>query len=490
MTAPHDSSNESNDRPDTANLISEQQNLAHDATASIDSFVHGSSPVQDARGENTLLVSIRVGILPDIDAEEFFQLAQSAGAHILDHVILSRSRPDARLFMGSGKADELAAQVAAQNVGLVIVDHDLTPAQERNLEKVLQCRVIDRTGLILDIFAARARTYEGQLQVELAQLQHLSTRLIRGFANLEQQKGGIGLRGPGETQLETDRRLIRIRIGQLKDKIDKVRQTRRQGRAARQKAAIPTVALVGYSNAGKSTLFNRLCQSDVYAADQLFATLDPTLRRVEWDGIGTLILADTVGFIRDLRHQLIDSFRATLEETVTADLLLHVIDNSHPDSLQQIEAVDQVLFDIGADVPLLRVYNKIDVTHDLPRIVYGSKTVPERVYLSAHTGDGLDLLQQAVGERLLGVTESFELQLAPRFGTLHHHLHRLNAIRQEVYDEQGQLSLRVELAAPRLLLLLNQLHIRPHEIMSPEQTHRLTGQMTPNEDWMPKTNGP
>ncbi|HGJ8127657.1 TPA: ribosome rescue GTPase HflX, partial [Acinetobacter baumannii] len=292
-------------------------------------------------GERTILVSVSVQLLDDLDAEEFALLAQSAGADILEHIKVQRNKPDPKFFIGSGKVDEIAEQVQDLEASLVIFDHALTPAQERNLEKILKCRVIDRTGLILDIFAQRARTHEGKLQVELAQLKHLSTRLIRGWsADFEQQKGGIGLRGPGESQLETDRRLIRVRITQLKDKLEKVHQTRMQGRAARQKASIPTVSLVGYTNAGKSTLFNILAKSDVYAADQLFATLDPTLRRLEWDGIGTVVLADTVGFVRNLQHDLVESFKATLEETLEATLLLHVIDSSSHDMLDQIEAVE------------------------------------------------------------------------------------------------------------------------------------------------------
>ena len=324
---------------------------------------------QRQSGERAVLVSISVQMLDDLDAEEFQLLAQSVGAEILEHISVQRNKPDPKFFIGSGKVDEIAELVQELEAELVIFDHSLSPAQERNLERILKCRVIDRTGLILDIFALRARTHEGKLQVELAQLKHLSTRLIRGFTgNLEQQKGGIGLRGPGESQLETDRRLIRVRITQLKDKLVKVQQTRLQGRAARQKAAIPTISLVGYTNAGKSTLFNILAKSDVYAADQLFATLDPTLRRLEWDGIGTVVLADTVGFVRNLQHDLVESFKATLEETLEATLLLHVIDSSSPNMDEQIEAVESVLKEIGADAPILHVYNKIDLSLSLIHI--------------------------------------------------------------------------------------------------------------------------
>ena len=305
--------------------------------------------------ERVILVSVAVNMLDDLDVEEFRLLAQSAGATILEHLTVQRNKPDPKFFVGSGKAEEIAQLVESLEAELVIFDHSLSPAQERNLEKIMKCRVIDRTGLILDIFAQRARTHEGKLQVELAQLKYLSTRLIRGWAaGFEQQKGGIGLKGPGETQLETDRRLIKVRISQLKDKLVKVQHTRMQGRAARQKAAIPTVSLVGYTNAGKSTLFNILANSDVYAADQLFATLDPTLRRLDWDGIGTVVLADTVGFVRDLQHDLVESFKATLEETLEATLLLHVIDSHSPDMHEQIEAVEGVLKEISADAPVLR----------------------------------------------------------------------------------------------------------------------------------------
>lgn len=351
--------------------------------------------------ERVILVSVLVQMLDDLDADEFYLLAKSAGAEILDHIQAQRIKPDAKLFIGSGKAEEIAARVEELEANLVIFDHSLSPAQVRNLERIMKCRVVDRTELILDIFAQRARTYEGKLQVELAQLQHLASRLIRSRGDLDSQKGGIGLRGPGETVLETDRRLLRVRMGQLKTKLDKVKQTRQQGRVARQKAAVPTVSLVGYTNAGKSTLFNILANSDVYAADQLFATLDPTLRSLEWDGIGNLVLADTVGFVRNLSHSLVESFKATLEETLEATLLLHVIDSSSPDVLEQIDAVETVLKEIGADVPIIRVYNKIDQSKEEPKIIYAKPHLPERVYVSAHTGLGLDLLKKAVHEALI-----------------------------------------------------------------------------------------
>lgn len=369
-------------------------------------------------------------------------------------------------FIGSGKVEEIAERVQELEASLVIFDHALSPAQERNLERILKCRVIDRTGLILDIFALRARTHEGKLQVELAQLKHLSTRLIRGWsADFEQQKGGIGLRGPGETQLETDRRLIRVRIAQLKDKLEKVHQTRIQGRAARQKAAIPTVSLVGYTNAGKSTLFNILAKSDVYAADQLFATLDPTLRRLEWDGIGTVVLADTVGFVRNLQHDLIESFKATLEETLEATLLLHVIDSNSHDMLDQIEAVEGVLKEIGADAPVLRVYNKIDLSGEEAKIVYAEPHVPDRVYVSAHAGLGLELLQKAVQECLMGQIQKFSLILKPAYGKFRTQLYALNVIESEHYDDAGLLHIDVRIAPHKLEKLIRQAKLPLEEIL-------------------------
>lgn len=416
-------------------------------------------------GERAILVSVAVYQLPDLDAAEFRLLAQSAGANILQHLNIQRSKPDAKLFVGSGKADEIAQLVEQLEADLVIFDHALTPAQERNIERVVKCRVMDRTRLILDIFAQRARTFEGKLQVELEQLRHLSTRLVRGWGNLEQQKGGIGLRGPGESQLETDRRLLKVRLGQLKEKLHKVQQTRLQGRAARQKAAIPTLSLVGYTNAGKSTLFNRLAGSDVYAADQLFATLDPTLRRLDWEGVGAVVLADTVGFIRDLPHGLIESFKATLEETLEATLLLHVIDSSSPDMLEQIQAVDHVLQEIGADAPVLQVYNKIDQSGDVAKIVYRAANQPECVYLSAHSGDGIALLKQAVQQALLGQIDHFILRLQPNYGKLRTQLYQLNVIEDEQYDDNGQLQLTVNMAGEKLAELILKAHLPLDEIM-------------------------
>ncbi len=424
-------------------------------------------------GERALLVHMSVYQREELDIEEFKLLAQSAGADIIDLITGSRQRPDPKLFIGSGKAEEIAARVKAEDIDLVVFDHNLSPGQERNLERVFECRVIDRTGLILDIFAQRARTHEGKLQVELAQLEHLSTRLVRGWTHLERQKGGIGLRGPGETQLETDRRLLRARVTQLKDRLQKVRQTRSQGRAARQKADVPTISLVGYTNAGKSTLFNKLANSDVYAADQLFATLDPTLRRLEWDGLGNVVLADTVGFVRNLPHALVDSFRATLEETLEASLLLHVIDASSSEMHEQIEAVEAVLKEIGNTVPVLRVYNKIDLSGDQPRLTEIKANQPDRVYISSHTGAGLDLLKQAVQTCLMGQLTEFELTLPASAGKLRNQLYALNVVKHEDISEDGNTVVIAQLATDQLQQLLGKAQLSPQQVLSPEQAAML-----------------
>jgi GTP-binding protein HflX len=421
-------------------------------------------------GERALLVHLNINQIDHQDLEEFRLLAQSAGAEIIDLITGSRKRPDARLFVGKGKAEEIHQSVTTNAIDIVIFDHTLSPAQERNLEKIFECRVVDRTGLILDIFAQRARTFEGKLQVELAQLGHLSSRLVRGWTHLERQGGGIGLRGPGETQLETDRRLLQIRVSQLKERLDKVRQTRKQGRAARQKADIPTVSLVGYTNAGKSTLFNRLAESDVYVANQLFATLDPTLRRLEWQGLGPLVLADTVGFVRHLPHALVESFRATLEETLEADLLLHVIDQSSPDRDEQIDAVEAVLKEIGAEVPILRVYNKIDLSGDAPSLHEGEPDVPDRVYVSAYSGEGIALLKQAVQQRLsVGKVSTFHLTLPLHAGRLRSQLYRLGVIQNEQVLDDGAYELTIILSTPLLARILAEAQINPDEILPEEE---------------------
>jgi GTPase len=352
-------------------------------------------------GEDAILVHINV--LATSSQEnfiEFKELALSAGAVILASIIANCRHPNAKYFIGSGKAEEVRQLAYLHKVSLVLVNHELTATQERNLEQLTGCRVVDRTGLILDIFAKRARTFEGKLQVELAQLQHLSTRLIRGWTHLERQKGGIGLRGPGETQLETDRRLIKNRIKNLEKRLEKVQVQRDQSRRARVKAAVPTVSLVGYTNAGKSTLFNRLTRANTYVADQLFATLDPTLRRFSLTHDKSIVLADTVGFIRHLPHDLIAAFRATLLETKEATLLLHVIDVHNASQQDHIAQVNMVLQEIGADkVPQLEIYNKIDLLPNTqPHMERDSKNMPKKIWLSATTGDGIDMLRRALAE--------------------------------------------------------------------------------------------
>lgn len=376
------------------------------------------------------------------DPQEFQELARSAGAETVGFVNVSRHQPSAKFLIGSGKVEELHDLVKDGEVELVIFNHTLTPSQERNLERALECRVLDRTGLILDIFAQRARTHEGKLQVELAQLEHMSTRLVRGWTHLERQKGGIGLRGPGETQLETDRRLLRVRIRQIKQRLEKVRGQREQARRGRRRADIPSVSLVGYTNAGKSTLFNALTESDVYAANQLFATLDPTLRRLELDDVGPVVLADTVGFIRHLPHKLVESFRATLEESSNADLLLHVIDAHEPERDQQIEQVLAVLGEIGAnELPMLEVYNKVDLMEGIePQIQRDADGKPQRVWVSARDGLGLDLVRQAIAELLGNDLFVGTLRLPQRLGRLRAQFFELSAVQRETHDEEDRKS--------------------------------------------------
>lgn len=402
-------------------------------------------------GERAILVHLD-GQDPEAreDPQEFQELAVSAGADTVAFVSVSRHRPTAKYLIGSGKVEELRDQVKAEHADLVIFNHTLTPSQERNLERAFECRVLDRTGLILDIFAQRARTHEGKLQVELAQLEHMSTRLVRGWTHLERQKGGIGLRGPGETQLETDRRLLRVRLRQIKARLEKVRSQREQARRGRRRADIPSVSLVGYTNAGKSTLFNALTTSDVYAADQLFATLDPTLRRLQLDDVGPVILADTVGFIRHLPHKLVEAFRATLEESSNSDLLLHVIDAHEPDRVEQIEQVMAVLTEIGAQgLPILEVYNKLDLLDGVePQIQRDGDGKPQRVWLSARDGRGLDLLRQAVAELLEDDLFVGTLRLGRQFARLRAQFFSAGAVQSETHDEDGVSVLAVRL--PRI----------------------------------------
>jgi len=401
------------------------------------------------------------------DPQEFQELARSAGAETVGFVNVSRHQPSAKFLIGSGKVEELHDLVKDGEVELVIFNHTLTPSQERNLERALECRVLDRTGLILDIFAQRARTHEGKLQVELAQLEHMSTRLVRGWTHLERQKGGIGLRGPGETQLETDRRLLRVRIRQIKQRLEKVRGQREQARRGRRRADIPSVSLVGYTNAGKSTLFNALTESEVYAANQLFATLDPTLRRLELEDVGPVILADTVGFIRHLPHKLVESFRATLEESSNADLLLHVIDAHEPERDQQIEQVLAVLGEIGAnELPMLEVYNKLDLLEGIePQIQRDADGKPQRVWVSARDGLGLGLLRQAVAELLGDDLFVGTLRLPQRLGRLRAQFFELGAVQRETHDEEGGSLLEVRLPRVELNRVISREGLRVDEFI-------------------------
>jgi GTP-binding protein HflX len=399
-------------------------------------------------GERAVLVHVNFPEGPgQEDLQEFTELVRSAGAVPVATVTGTRNSPEARLFVGQGKAEEIRVAVEDRHADVVIFNHSLSPSQERNLERLLSCRVLARTGLILDIFAQRARSFEGKLQVELAQLRHLSTRLIRGWTHLERQKGGIGLRGPGETQLESDRRMINMRIKMINRRLEKVERQRDQGRRARQRAQVPTVSLVGYTNAGKSTLFNTLTGAHAYAADQLFATLDPTLRRIELSGVGALVLADTVGFIRHLPHDLVAAFRATLEETCKADLLLHVVDAQDRDKQAHIAQVNEVLREIGADsIPQIQVFNKIDLTDLEPRLERDEHGDPDRVWVSAVTGAGLELLTEALTERFHGTQVHGWLRLTHEAGSTRSSLYGIGQVMSEQVDEQGNWWLEVCMA--------------------------------------------
>jgi len=391
-------------------------------------------------GERAVLVHVNFsGEDARESLDELKELAETAGAKVVATVTGVRSSPDAKYFVGSGKAEEIRTTVLLEEADLILVNHPLTPAQERNLERFCECRVLDRTGLILDIFAQRARTAEGILQVELAQLQHLSTRLIRGWTHLERQKGGIGLRGPGETQLETDRRLLRDRIKHINKRLDKVRSQREQNRRARQRSAIPTISVVGYTNAGKSTLFNRLTGAEVYVADQLFATLDPTMRKIDLHGRGSAIVTDTVGFIRHLPHDLVEAFSATLEETRDASLLLHVVDLSDVNWRENIVQVQNVLSEIEADkVPQILIFNKIDRVKDLvPHVEKDEHGKPSKVWVSARSGAGLDGLVEAIANALYGDPLQRSVLLTPQEGKLRAELYQVAAVLSERVDEEG-----------------------------------------------------
>ncbi len=418
-------------------------------------------------GERAVLVHIDFTAHEDSeDPEEFRELVTSAGVEPVAVITGSRKQPSPRLFVGEGKLEEIRDAIAASEADVVLFNHALSPSQERNIERELKCRVLDRTGVILDIFAQRARTHEGKLQVELAQLEHMSTRLVRGWTHLERQKGGIGLRGPGETQLETDRRLLRERIKSIHKRLEKVRRQRNQGRRARHRADIPTVSLVGYTNAGKSTLFNRLTTSTVYAANQLFATLDPTLRRLELPDIGPVVLADTVGFIRHLPHKLVEAFRATLEETTEASILLHVIDSHDGRRDDNIEQVENVLAEIGADeIPVLQVFNKIDLLDGFtPRIDRNEEGIPVRVWVSAVSGEGLDILFDAIVERLAEDVVHHFVLLGPADGKLRALLHEAGSVLSEEHRETGDSVVEVRLQNRDWLQLLSRAGMKEHEI--------------------------
>lgn len=429
-------------------------------------------------GEQAILVHVGVGQPPRAETkEEFNALALSAGAEIAGSLTAALRQVNPRYLIGTGKVEELRQLLQDSCAEIVLIDHRLSPAQQRNLEKTLDRRVIDRTGLILDIFAQRARTHEGKLQVELAQMEHLSTRLVRGWTHLERQKGGIGMRGPGESQLETDRRLIGLRIRSLGERLERVSRQRRTSGQKRRKDGVPTVSLVGYTNAGKSTLFNLLTRADVLVADQLFATLDPTLRRVSLpDGTG-MVLADTVGFIRDLPHELVAAFRSTLDETEQSRLLLHVIDCSDPAHEERIHDVVKVLEEIGADhLPRIQVYNKADILSAEPRVDRAETGIPTRVWLSSHTGRGVDLLLGVIAEFLQVDVRKCTVQLTPAEARLRARLYEMGAVVAERLRSDGTWELDLELDRRRF-----------EELNRRESLHVLSGQANsgtvPSESW-------
>jgi GTPase len=422
-------------------------------------------------GERAVLVRLGLGAQVDPeDLQEFRQLAVSAGAEPVATVTGRRDRPDPRFFMGSGKADEVRAVAEDNAADLILVDHALSPSQERNLEKLTGRRVLDRNSLILDIFAQRARSFEGKLEVELAQLKHLATRLVRGWTHLERQKGGIGMRGPGETQLETDRRLIGQRVRVLTRRLEKIQQQRETGRQMRAEIPVPSLALVGYTNAGKSTLFRSLTGADAYVADQLFATLDPTVRRITLPGGTIVVAADTVGFIRELPHELVAAFQSTLTEAREATLLLHVVDASDPRRDDHIAQVDAVLGQIGAsEIPQIIVYNKIDRLDAQPRVDRDAEGRVTAVSISAEQRLGLDLLAGAIAERLSRFARQARLRVAASAGALRSRLYAAKAVRGEhSTEEDGSIELVVELPDTELLLLARTPGVQILEVRGPD----------------------
>jgi GTP-binding protein HflX len=415
---------------------------------------------------------VRLGLGAPVDPEdlqEFTQLAVSAGALPVATVTGRRDRPDPRYFLGSGKAEELKAAAHASRADIILIDHALSPSQERNLEKLSERRVLDRNGLILDIFAQRARSFEGKLEVELAQLKHIGSRLVRGWTHLERQKGGIGLRGPGETQLETDRRIIGQRVKLLTKRLAKIRQQRETGRQMRAEIPVPSLALVGYTNAGKSTLFRSLTGADAYVADQLFATLDPTVRRIVLPGGTPVVVADTVGFIRELPHELVAAFQSTLTEARAATLLLHVVDASNPRREEQIAQVDAVLAEIGAQqIPQLLVYNKIDRLESEARIERNADARAVAVWISAQQRLGLDLLVNAVAERLARFARRARLRVPASAGALRSRLYAAQAVRSETSAPDGSIELAVELPDLELLTLARTSGVQILEVHTPD----------------------
>jgi GTP-binding protein HflX len=405
-------------------------------------------------GERAVLVRLGIGAPADPeDIQEFEQLALSAGAVPVAKISGRRDRPDSRFFVGSGKADEIKTTAIALNADVILFDHPLSPSQERNLEKLTERRVLDRSGLILDIFAQRARSHEGKLEVELAQLKHIASRLVRGWTHLERQRGGgIGNRGPGETQLETDRRLLGKRVKTLTERLEKIKQQRETGRQQRAEIPIPSLALVGYTNAGKSTLFRSLTGADAYIADQLFATLDPTVRRITLPGNTKVVVADTVGFIRELPHELVAAFQSTLTEAREATLLLHVVDVADPRRDEHIDEVDRVLKEIGAgELPQILVFNKIDRINGEPRIERDEAGRPSHVWLSAIQSKGLDLLQTAVAERLARVAHRATLRLPVGAGEVRARLYAAKLVLAERVTDDGSFEIDTELSEIELL---------------------------------------
>ena len=410
------------------------------------------------QGERTVLVHIELNSARHApnSVDEFKQLALSSGLNIVDTITVKRNFTKAQFFIGTGKVDELTDIVSEHEIDLVIFSLELSPSQERNLEKALKCQVMDRTGLILDIFALRASSFEGKLQVELAQLRHLSTRLVRGWTHLERQKGGIGLRGPGETQLETDKRLISIRIKNINKRLAKVHKQHDLGRKSRLKNELPMISLVGYTNAGKSTLFNRLTNANVYADDKLFATLDSTIRRVILPAAGEAVIADTVGFIRDLPHELVEAFKSTLEETRQANVLLHVVDASDANNRDKIEQVEGIIEQIDAqNIPSIIVMNKIDEIGDFsPRVDKDNDGNIYRVWLSAHSGEGIDLIYKALSQSLSGMMTCARIQLDVQSAFIRSEIHKVGFIEKEIMNEFGQWLLEINVTRHYLERLL------------------------------------